>query len=236
MMPVAKLASISQPSIRYGSAAVPLPPVTPFAPVNSALPLITMGACGVQAEAGEGTATIPASPADASISNRRETPPTFARPARPPPVLPVGPRMSVPHTARPSSGMWFVERRFAAISGFRGIDRQRSGGRGLSLRAGRTPRTLLRTIVRNVSPVASWGFGRGTPPTWSVGSTMGGVGRSIPIGAARRRTAFALLVYGMLVFLVFTFGTAFELVVTRGVCFVYVIAYFLALAVVLAIR
>ena len=65
---------------------------------------------------------------------------------------------------------------------------------------------------------------------------MGGVGRSIPIGAGRRRTAFALLVYGMLVFLVFTFGTAFELVVTRGVCFVYVIAYFLALAVVLAIR
>jgi len=46
----------------------------------------------------------------------------------------------------------------------------------------------------------------------------------------------SILVFGLLVFLVFTFGTMFEMLVTRGVCFVYVISYFLSFAVVLAIR
>ena len=40
----------------------------------------------------------------------------------------------------------------------------------------------------------------------------------------------------MLLFLVFTFGTIFEMIVTRRVCFVYVVSYFMSLVVVLAIR
>jgi len=51
-----------------------------------------------------------------------------------------------------------------------------------------------------------------------------------------KRVAVATLSFGMLLFLVFTFGTVFELTVTRGVCFVYVISYFMALVVVVAIR
>lgn len=49
-------------------------------------------------------------------------------------------------------------------------------------------------------------------------------------------TVLAVLGYGMLLFVVYTFGTLFELAVTRGVCFLYVIGYFLAFVVVLAIR
>jgi len=52
----------------------------------------------------------------------------------------------------------------------------------------------------------------------------------------RKHTWLWILIFGMLVFLVYTFGTMFEMLVTRGVCFVYVISYFLSLAVVLAIR
>jgi len=55
-------------------------------------------------------------------------------------------------------------------------------------------------------------------------------------GGKRKATALKILAYGMLLFLVFTFGTVFELTVTNGVCFVYVISYFMALVVVAAIR
>ena len=41
--------------------------------------------------------------------------------------------------------------------------------------------------------------------------------------------------FSLLLFTVFTFGTLFELVVTRGVCFVYVIGYPMSLVIVLAI-
>jgi len=54
-------------------------------------------------------------------------------------------------------------------------------------------------------------------------------------GSARHATK-AVLAYGMLIFLVFGFGSMFELAVTRGVCFVYIISYFMALVVVVAIR
>ncbi len=56
------------------------------------------------------------------------------------------------------------------------------------------------------------------------------------VANTRRRTFLLITGYGVLVFLVFTFGTMFEMLVTRGVCFVYVISYFLSFAVVLAIR
>ena len=36
---------MSQPATMYGSEAAPVPPVTPFAAVKSAFPLIIIGAC-----------------------------------------------------------------------------------------------------------------------------------------------------------------------------------------------
>src|SRR3972149_5429908 len=50
-MPSAADASISQPSIMYGSLGVPLPPVTPLSGVNAASPTMRIGARGTYAEA-----------------------------------------------------------------------------------------------------------------------------------------------------------------------------------------
>lgn len=53
---------------------------------------------------------------------------------------------------------------------------------------------------------------------------------------SRHRTWLSILIYGILLFFVFSFFTMFEIIVTNGVCFVYTISYFLSFTVVLAIR
>jgi len=56
VIPVPLAASMDHPSIRYGSAWVPTPPVTPFADVNAESPSIKMGpweVCGNDARFGE---------------------------------------------------------------------------------------------------------------------------------------------------------------------------------------
>src|SRR3990170_7058958 len=82
-IPVAKLASISQPSITYGSVGVPLPPVTPLAGVNPASPTMRIGARGTYAEAAPGIPTSAASETAASAPARRS-----ARAPAPPPRTP----------------------------------------------------------------------------------------------------------------------------------------------------
>jgi len=53
---------------------------------------------------------------------------------------------------------------------------------------------------------------------------------------SRRRTVLAVGGYGAALFVVFSAGSAFELTVTQGVCWVYLMAYFIAFVVVLAVR
>ena len=52
----------------------------------------------------------------------------------------------------------------------------------------------------------------------------------------RRRTALAVAGYGAVLFGVFSAGSAFELIVTNRVCWVYVMSYFIAFVVTLAVR
>lgn len=54
--------------------------------------------------------------------------------------------------------------------------------------------------------------------------------------ASRRLTFLAVAGYGAALFGVFSAGSAFELTVTAGVCWVYVMSYFIAFLVVLAVR
>lgn len=54
-------------------------------------------------------------------------------------------------------------------------------------------------------------------------------------GGIRRQKVLTTIGYGLILFVVFTFGTLFELMVTKGVCFVYVIGYFMSLVTVHAI-
>ena len=54
--------------------------------------------------------------------------------------------------------------------------------------------------------------------------------------ASRRQTYLAVAGYGVALFGVFSAGSAFELTVTKGVCWVYLMSYFIAFVVVLAVR
>lgn len=53
---------------------------------------------------------------------------------------------------------------------------------------------------------------------------------------SRRRTVLAVAGYSGVLFGVFSAGSAFELMVTSGVCWVYVMSYFIAFVVTLAVR
>lgn len=52
----------------------------------------------------------------------------------------------------------------------------------------------------------------------------------------RRRALLAIAGYGAALFVVFSAGSAFELTVTNGVCWVYLMSYFMAFVVTLAVR
>src|SRR3972149_304870 len=82
-MPSAADASISQPSIMYGSLGVPLPPVTPLSGVNAASPTMRIGARGTYAEAAPGIPTSAASETAANAPASRTT-----RAPAPPPRTP----------------------------------------------------------------------------------------------------------------------------------------------------
>lgn len=59
---------------------------------------------------------------------------------------------------------------------------------------------------------------------------------AVPHGPRLSRTFLAVAAYGALLFVVFSAGSAFELLVTQGVCWVYIMSYFMAFVVTLAVR